>query len=121
MLFQFGMSYKRDAVGPGKSFAIPAKAALRRILPRHVVLAAPARQHPFRMFGEPFRGIVLAAHQAGLQRKIIERALLSAGSRCRLQAEDEDEGGHRISLRSTAPPQTFLPGSRSHTPARVVT
>src|SRR6266478_1419345 len=119
MLFHFGMSHKRNADGKSLPSAVrEIEAELCRFLARHVVLAAPARQHPFRMFGEPFRGIVLAAHQAGLQRKIIERALLSAGSRSRLQAEDEDEGGHRISLRGTAPPQTFLPGSRSHTPAR---
>jgi hypothetical protein len=57
------------------------------------VLAPPARQHPFRVFGEPFRGIVLAAYEARLQRKIIDRTLLGAGSRRTLQAKDEHERG----------------------------
>src|SRR6516165_12183802 len=45
------------------------------------------------MLGEPFRGIVLPAHQAGLERKILERTLLGAGGRSALQAKDEYESG----------------------------
>jgi len=41
------------------------------------------------MFGEPFRGIVLAAYQAGLKREIFEWTLLGAGSRRALQAKNE--------------------------------
>ena len=45
------------------------------------------------MLGEPFRGIVLAPYQAGLERKILERTLLGAGGRSTLQAKDEYESG----------------------------
>jgi len=41
---------------------------------------------------------VLAPHQAGLQRKILERALLGAGIRCALQAKDEHKRGQWIFL-----------------------
>jgi hypothetical protein len=49
------------------------------------------------MFGEPFRGIVLAAYEARLQRKIVDRTLLGAGSRRTLQAKDEHKRGQWIS------------------------
>jgi hypothetical protein len=45
------------------------------------------------MFGEPFRGIMLAADETRLQRKIIDRTLLYARSRRTLQAEDEHKCG----------------------------
>src|SRR5690349_18367181 len=50
------------------------------------------------MLGEPFRGIVLAAYEARLRRKIIDRTLLGAGSRRTLQAKDEHKCGQFISL-----------------------
>jgi hypothetical protein len=50
------------------------------------------------MLGEPFRGIVLASHQAGLQRKILDWALLGARGRRILQAEDEHKRGQCIFL-----------------------
>jgi hypothetical protein len=50
------------------------------------------------MFGEPFRGIVLAAYEARLQRKIVDRTLLGAGSRRTLQAKDEHKRGQWLSL-----------------------
>jgi hypothetical protein len=45
------------------------------------------------MFGEPFRGIVLAAYEARLRRKIIDWTLFGAGSRRTLQAKDEHKRG----------------------------
>jgi hypothetical protein len=45
------------------------------------------------MLGKPFRGIVLAAYEARLRRKIIDRTLLGAGSRRPLQAKDEHKRG----------------------------
>jgi hypothetical protein len=45
------------------------------------------------VFGEPLCGIVLTAYEARLQRKIIDRTLLGAGSRRTLQAKDEYERG----------------------------
>jgi hypothetical protein len=50
------------------------------------------------MFGQPFRGIVLAAYEARLQRKIIDRTLLGAGSRRTLQAKDEHKRSQWIFL-----------------------
>jgi hypothetical protein len=50
------------------------------------------------MLGEPFRGIVLTPHQAGLQRKILDGALLGARGRRTLQAEDEHKRGQWIFL-----------------------
>jgi hypothetical protein len=49
------------------------------------------------MFGEPFRGIVLAAYEARLQRKIVDRTLLGAGSGRTLQAKDEHKRGQWLS------------------------
>jgi hypothetical protein len=48
------------------------------------------------MLGEPFRGIVLAPHQAGLSRKILDWALLGARGRHTLQAKNEHERGQWI-------------------------
>jgi hypothetical protein len=45
------------------------------------------------MFGEPFRGIVLAPHQASFERQILDWTLLGAGSRRTLQAKDEHKRG----------------------------
>jgi hypothetical protein len=59
------------------------------------------------MFREPFRGIVLAPHQARLKRQILDWTLLGAGSRRTLQAKDEHKrdqwnilsrGGSRTNL-----------------------
>jgi hypothetical protein len=50
------------------------------------------------MLGEPFRGIVLAAHEARLQRKIIDRTLLCAGGRRTLQAKHEYKRGQWVFL-----------------------
>src|SRR5271166_4535512 len=90
MLFHFEMSHK---LGDGK-----VGEHLYRFLTRHVAFASPARQHPFRMVGEPFRGIVLSAHEAGLQREVLDWTLLGAGGRRSLQAEDEHKGGQWIFL-----------------------
>jgi hypothetical protein len=55
-------------IGHYKSMgALPLNPGLCRFLLRDVLLASPPRQHPFRMPGEPFRSIVLAAHQALLE------------------------------------------------------
>jgi len=54
------------------------KHGLGRLLPRHVTLASPARQHPFRMFRQPFDGVLLAAHQASLWGQTGERPLFGA-------------------------------------------
>jgi len=72
MLFHFHVVHKRAAEDT------PPRPGLCGLLLRDVVLAAPARQHPFRMFGEPFGGIVLAAHEARLQREVLHRTLLGA-------------------------------------------
>ena len=50
------------------------------------------------MLGQPFRGIVLAPHQARLQRQILDWTLLGAGGRRTLQTEDEDKRGQWIFL-----------------------
>ena len=86
MLFHSRMLHKADAT----ESAISGDPRLSRLLGRHVVLAPPARQHPFWMFGEPFRGIVLATHQAGLKREILDWTLLGAGGRRALQAKCYD-------------------------------
>src|SRR3984893_15933758 len=59
-------------------------------VPRHVWLAPPARQPPFRMLGQPFQGIVLPSDEASLQRQIRDRPLLGAGVGRGLLAEHED-------------------------------
>jgi hypothetical protein len=50
------------------------------------------------MLREPFRGIVLAPHQARLERQILDWTLLGAGSRSTLQAKDEHKRGQWIFL-----------------------
>ena len=85
MLFHSRPLHKRDAI----TNEVGATPELRWLLRRHVVFASPARQHPFRVLSEPFRGIVLTANQPCLQRKVFDWTLLSAGSRCVLQAKDE--------------------------------
>jgi hypothetical protein len=54
------------------------------------------------MLCEPFRGIVLAAHEAGLRRQIVQRVLLGAGRWSRLEAKDEDESCHWDSFNTMA-------------------
>jgi len=85
MLFHSRLLHKADATRSAPS----ADRRLCRLLRRHVVLASPARQHPFRMLGEPFRGIVLAAYQAGLQREILNLTLFGARIRRALETKDE--------------------------------
>ena len=41
------------------------------------------------MFGEPFRGIVFALHQARLERQILDWTLLGARIRRALETKDE--------------------------------
>jgi hypothetical protein len=91
MLFQFGMAHKLRRGGKVGE-------RLCRFLTRHVVFTSPARQHPFRVFGEPFRGIVLALNQASPQRQILDWTLLGAGGWRTLQTEDEDKRGQWIFL-----------------------
>ena len=85
MLFHSRLLHKADATRSVPS----ADRRLCRLLRRHVVLTSPARQHPFRMLGEPFRGIVLAAYQTGLQREILDWTLLGARIRRALETKDE--------------------------------
>ena len=106
------MLHKTDATGS----AITVDPGLCGVLARHVVLAPPAGQHPFRMFGEPFRGIVFALHQARLERQILDWTLLGAGSRRTLQAKDEHKRGQWLLLsldgRRTNPAGLAIPITR---------
>jgi len=46
------------------------------------------------MLGQPIRGKLLCAEDAGERRQILGRSLLDAGAGRRLEAEDENESGH---------------------------
>lgn len=63
--------------------------ALCRPLAWNVVLAPPPREHPFRMFGQPVRGIFLSLDEAGERGHLIDWSMLDARAGRGLEAEDE--------------------------------